>query len=71
MAQIAAHLAHDGFPAPVRAMAKHPILAGLAELCFAMLRHNARDRPTAAVARKELARLTPELSRATWPVELK
>jgi serine/threonine protein kinase len=69
MAQIAAHVAHDGFPQALRSLAKRPGLTGLAELCFAMLRHDPRDRPTAAGARRELARVTPDVARLRWPID--
>jgi eukaryotic-like serine/threonine-protein kinase len=74
MAQIAMHLAHDGLPEPLKALSAHPKLAvpalsGLSELLFAALRRNPRDRPTAAAVRKELARLTPALSKRPWPID--
>jgi serine/threonine protein kinase len=69
MAQIAAHIAHDGFPTALRSLVKRPGLTGFAELCFATLRHDPRDRPTAAGARRELARLAPDLARLRWPLE--
>lgn len=68
LAQVALHVSHDGFPAPLKALAKHPALAPLAELLFAMLRRNPADRITAAAARKELSRLTPALTRLPWPL---
>jgi serine/threonine protein kinase len=69
MAQIAAHIAHDGFPAALRSLAKRPALTKFAELCFAMLRRDPRERPIASAARRELARLAPELLRLRWPIE--
>jgi serine/threonine protein kinase len=69
MAQIAAHLAHDGFPPALRALAKRPGLSGLAELCFALLRRSPADRPTAAATRKELVRVGGPLRRRAWPVD--
>jgi hypothetical protein len=68
MAQIAMHLAHDGFPPLLRALAPRADLAPLAELLFATLRRDPRDRPTASAVRKELARMAPALQRAAWPV---
>jgi len=68
MAQIAMHLAHDGFPPLLRALAPRAELAPLAELLFATLRRDPRDRPTASAVRKELARLGPALQRVRWPV---
>jgi hypothetical protein len=69
MAQIAMHLAHDGFPDPLRVLAKRPGLAALAELLFATLRRNPHDRPTAAATRRELATLAPAIARTSWPID--
>ncbi len=66
--QIAMHVAHDGFPAPLRALAKRPDLGPVTELLFSTLRREARDRPTAAAVRKELQRITPALARTSWPM---
>jgi hypothetical protein len=70
MAQIAAHLGHDGFPDPIRAMARRHGLAKLAELCFSTLRRDPRQRPSAAAVRKELAALSPSLAGLRWPLDL-
>src|SRR5262249_44307377 len=59
MAQVAMHLAHDGFPPQLRALAARPDAASIAELLFATLRRDPRERPTASAVRKELSRLTP------------
>jgi hypothetical protein len=68
IAQIGMHLAHDGFPAPLRTLAKVPALGPLAELLFATLRRDPRDRPAAAAVRKELQRVAPALARTAWPL---
>jgi eukaryotic-like serine/threonine-protein kinase len=68
IAQISMHVAHDGFPPPLRALAKHPALAGLTELLFSTLRRAPGDRPTAAMVRKELQRLAPTLGLVPWPI---
>jgi hypothetical protein len=68
MAQIALHVAHDGFPPPLRVLAKRAGMASLAELLFSTLRRNPSDRPTAATAHKEWSRIAPALERATWPI---
>jgi serine/threonine protein kinase len=68
MAQIALHVAHDGFPPPLRTFAKRPGMASLAELLFSTLRRNPGDRPTAAMVHKEWSRIAPSLERASWPV---
>jgi len=69
MAQIAQHVAHDGSPPPVRALAQRPALAPLAELLFSTLRRDPEQRPTAAAARRELLRIAPALARSAWPIE--
>jgi hypothetical protein len=69
MAQIAMHLAHDGFPSPLRALTKRPELAGLVELLFATLRREPRERPTAAAVRRELSRVSPAVARTPWPID--
>lgn len=68
MAQIALHVAHDGFPPGLRALSKSGGLAPLAEVLFSTLRRNPRERPSAAAVRKELARIAPPLARAAWPL---
>jgi hypothetical protein len=69
MGQIAKHVAHDGFPPPVRTLAKRGNLASLAELLFATLRRNPSDRPTASMVLQELSRLAPALASAPWPID--
>jgi hypothetical protein len=68
IAQIGMHVAHDGFPPPLRALAKRSELGPLAELLFSTLRREPRDRPTAAAVRKELQRVAPALLRTPWPM---
>ena len=68
MAQIAKHVGHDGFPPPLRALSKRKDLAPLTELLFSTLRQDPSMRPTAATVRRELARMTPALAKATWPL---
>jgi hypothetical protein len=69
MAQIAAHVAHDGFPPGVKALASHAPREPLAQLLFSTLRRNPSDRPTASTLRAELAKLAPRLARLEWPPE--
>jgi hypothetical protein len=68
MAQIAMHVAHDGYPPALKALSTRPGLAPIAELLFSTLRHKPGDRPTAAVVRKELAHVAPSLARGPWPL---
>lgn len=68
MQQIALHIAHDGFPPPLRELATRPGLADIAEVLFATLRRDPKDRPTAAAVRAQLKKLAPVLERARWPL---
>jgi serine/threonine protein kinase len=67
IAQISLHVAHDGFPTPLRTLAKTITLPSLPELLFSTLRRRPQDRPTAAALRKELSRIALELSVLPWP----
>jgi serine/threonine protein kinase len=69
MAQIAGHIAHDGFPPGLKALASRPGCAGVAEWLFAALRREPNERPTAASMRKELARLAPQIKGLSWPID--
>jgi len=68
LTQVALHVSHDGFPDPLKALARDPRLTQLAELLFSMLRRNPGDRITAPAARKELSRIAPTLARLPWPL---
>jgi serine/threonine protein kinase len=69
VSQIALHVAHDGFPPPMRALAKRPQFASLTELLFSTLRRSPSDRPSATAAGKELSRITPALAHVPWPID--
>jgi serine/threonine protein kinase len=69
MTQISLHVAHDGFPGPLKALAKRPALAPLAELLFSSLRRRPADRPTAQALRRDLTRLAPSLAKLPWPID--
>ncbi len=69
LALISLHVAHDGFPPPLRALANRPELAPLVELLFSTLRRDPANRPTATALRKELARIAPVVSRLPWPID--
>jgi hypothetical protein len=68
-AQVAMHVVHDGSPEPIQKLRGEAPLAPIAELLSSTLRRNPADRPTAAVLRKELARIGPTLSRCGWPID--
>jgi hypothetical protein len=69
MALIASHVAHDGFPPPLRALANREELGPLVELLFSTLRRDPANRPAASAVRKELARMAPALARLPWPID--
>jgi serine/threonine protein kinase len=68
MAQIAMHVTHDGMPNPLRELSRRPDVAPMVELLCSTLRRDPRDRPEAAVIRKQLARIGPGLAKADWPL---
>ena len=67
VAQISRHIAHDGMPPKVAALAKEPSMAPLVELLRSTLRRVATARPTAAELRVTLRRIAPALSGVAWP----
>jgi len=69
LALISLHVAHDGFPPPLRALTSRPELAALVELLFSTLRRDPANRPTASAVRRELARIAPALARLPWPID--
>ncbi len=69
MAQIAKHVGHDGYPPPLKALARHAQFGPLTTLLASTLRQDPSNRPTAAAVRKELAKLAPALGRANWPLD--
>ncbi len=68
LTQIAMHLAHDGFPDKLRALAQKPALQPLAELLFATLRRDPTKRPSVPQVRGELRRVAPAIAGAAWPL---
>jgi hypothetical protein len=68
MAQIALHVAHDGLPPRLKALARFPELSPLVELLFSTLRRNPSERPAATQLRERLARIGPELAQLRWPI---
>jgi serine/threonine protein kinase len=69
LALISLHVAHDGFPPPLRALTNRPELASLVELLFSTLRRDPANRPTASTVRRDLARIAPALARLEWPID--
>jgi hypothetical protein len=69
MAQIALHVAHDGMPPGLRELSsKHKALGPLAELLFATLRREPKNRATVPAVRAELRKIAPLLARQKWPL---
>ncbi len=70
MGLVSKHIAHDGMPPPVKALADSKKgVPALAELLFKTLRRNPDDRPSATEVRAELARIAPALAKSKWPVD--
>ncbi|HEX7600722.1 MAG TPA: serine/threonine protein kinase, partial [Polyangiaceae bacterium] len=65
---ITKHLAHDGFPEPLKALARREELLPVAELLFSTLRRDPANRPAVPAIRAELRRLAPGLARLRWPL---
>lgn len=68
LTQVAMHLAHDGFPDKLRALAQKPALQPLAELLFSTLRRDPQRRPTVARLRGDLERVGAALGATRWPL---
>ncbi len=68
LALVARHLAHDGFPEPLKALAGNPTLAPLAEVLFSALRRDPAKRPNVRALRADMRRLAPTLAKAQWPL---
>jgi hypothetical protein len=68
VALIAAHVAHDGWPTPLRSWHRQAEIAEVAELVGRGLRRRPRDRIDIATFRKKLASLAPVLSELSWPL---
>ncbi|HMJ52686.1 MAG TPA: protein kinase [Polyangiaceae bacterium] len=67
VALISAHVTHDGWPNPLRALHQQAVLAPLAMLLGRALRRTAKDRIDVTTFRKELRSLAPGLSALPWP----
>jgi eukaryotic-like serine/threonine-protein kinase len=68
VAQIAMHLSHDGYPAPMKALLANPDTSGIAEALLPTLRRDPRRRPSAETVRERLAAAALEVESAKWPV---
>ncbi|MBX3227843.1 MAG: serine/threonine protein kinase [Labilithrix sp.] len=70
VAQVSLHLAHDGFPAAVKALLANPEIAPLAEVLQPALRRDPRLRPTAEDLRRDLRSVWSMVEDAAWPAAL-
>ncbi|CAN5119683.1 hypothetical protein BH09MYX1_BH09MYX1_62020 [soil metagenome] len=68
LALVARHLAHDGFPEKLKALAGKPALAALAELLFSTLRRDPEKRPNVVALRADMRRVASTMARASWPL---
>jgi serine/threonine protein kinase len=65
--QIGMHIAHDGMPAALGALAKDKALEPLVKIMKAALRRDPRDRPNVADVREALRKVAPQYAKAAWP----
>jgi hypothetical protein len=68
MALIAHHVAHDGMPEPVAALAAHTATEPVAELLHSTLRQQPDDRIDIVTAGKRLRRLRERCQHLGWPL---
>ncbi len=68
LAQISAHIAHDGFPPLLKQLAGRPGMSPLAELLFWTLRRDPANRPSVPQLREDLRKLAAHYARARWPL---
>lgn len=69
MALVARHISHDGWLPELRTLAGVPKLAPVASLIGSCLRHDGRQRPTAAQLREALTPALLPLADVEWPLE--
>jgi hypothetical protein len=68
--QLAAqHVAHDGWPAPLAALAEDPTLSEVAIVIAACLRRDPRQRASVDALRAKLRTVSRTLSNRSWPVD--
>jgi hypothetical protein len=68
VALISAHVTHDGWPPPLKAMHQDRLLAPVAMLLGRALRRAAKDRIDVKTFRKELRAVAPALHAHPWPI---
>lgn len=70
IALVTAHVSHDGWIEPLRAMATVPQLDRLANIIGSCLRHDPRQRPSASQVRHALTPALLPLTEQSWPLQL-
>jgi hypothetical protein len=70
MSIMSLHVAHDGWPARLAALAQIPEYSDLAMVLAACLRQDPRKRPTAPQARRAIAKASKSLLDRPWPLSL-
>ena len=70
MSIMSLHIAHDGWPARLAALAQIPDYSDLAMVLAACLRQDPRKRPTAPQARRAIAKASKSLLDRPWPLSL-
>jgi hypothetical protein len=69
MALMSNHVAHDGWPARLAALAATPGLSDLTVVLAACLRRDPRDRPDACATRRALGGVAEQLAGFSWPLQ--
>jgi hypothetical protein len=67
-AQISMHIAHDGYPPPMKKLAERSATTAVAEVLYSTLRRHPAHRPSARAVREQLAKLAPQLGHRAWPL---
>lgn len=68
MAIMSHHVAHDGWPDKLAALAANPAIEDLAVVLAACLRRDPRHRPDARATRQALRALRPRVTELAWPL---
>ena len=67
MAVVSKHVAHDGWVDGLRQLAEQEESVALSSLLASCIRHDGRNRPTAAYLREQLSRVLLPLQEKKWP----
>ena len=67
---VSQHVAHDGLPPRLRALASNPRLVGMAELLFAALRRDPERRVPVSDLLSEFEHRSQGLEDLAWPIPI-